>query len=82
VRGPYSHENGRLEVILLGMQGLGGPGVHHHQLTYFGMPRKEGLAGTFFWNPEIEERLSIPVISSVTAWQQQVLPKTPGPQSH
>ena len=76
VRGPYSHEAGRMEVILLGMQGLGGPGVHHHQLTYFGMPRKEGLAGTFFWNPEIEERLSIPVMSSVTAWQEQVIPKT------
>ncbi len=76
IRGPYSHEHGRLEVILLGMQGLGGPGVHHHQLTYFGMPRKEGLAGTFFWNPEIEERLSVPVMSSVTAWQEQVLPKT------
>ena len=28
IRGPYSHEPGRLEVILLGMQGLGGPGVH------------------------------------------------------
>jgi molybdopterin guanine dinucleotide-containing S/N-oxide reductase-like protein len=28
IRGPYSHEPGRLEVILLAMQGLGGPGVH------------------------------------------------------
>jgi trimethylamine-N-oxide reductase (cytochrome c) len=58
------------------MQGLGGPGVHQHQLTYFGMPRAEGMSGTFFWNPEIEERLSLPVLSSVTAWQQQVIPKT------
>ena len=75
IRGPFSHENARLEVILLGMQGLGGPGVHQLQLTYFGMPRKEGLAGNFLWNPEIEERLSIPIISAVTAWQQQIIPK-------
>ncbi len=76
IRGAYSHEPGRLECILLGMQGLGGPGVHQHQLTYFGMPRAEGLGGTFFWNPEIEERLAIPVFSSVTAWQDQIIPKT------
>ncbi|MEJ2041083.1 MAG: molybdopterin-dependent oxidoreductase, partial [Desulfosarcinaceae bacterium] len=76
IRGPFSHEPARLECIMLGMQGLGGPGVHQHQLTYFGLPRAEGLGGTFFWNPEIEERLSMPVLSSVTAWQQQVIPKT------
>jgi len=76
IRGPWSHEPGRLEVCLLGMQGLGGPGVHQHQLTYFGMPRAKGLAGTFFWNPEIHERLAIPVMNSVAAWQKQVLPKT------
>ena len=28
IRGPYSHEPARLEVIILGMQGLGKPGVH------------------------------------------------------
>ncbi|MFZ7126420.1 MAG: molybdopterin-dependent oxidoreductase, partial [Desulfobacterales bacterium] len=76
IRGPFAHEAARLECILLGMQGLGGPGVHQHQLTYFGMPRAEKLGGTFFWNPEIEERLSLPVMSSVTAWQEQILPKT------
>ncbi|GAB6146082.1 molybdopterin-dependent oxidoreductase [Desulfocicer niacini] len=76
IRGAFSHEPARLECILLGMQGLGGPGVHQHQLTYHGMPRAEGLAGTFFWNPEIEERLSMPVLSSVTAWQEQIIPKT------
>ncbi|NIO72390.1 MAG: molybdopterin-dependent oxidoreductase, partial [Anaerolineae bacterium] len=31
IRGPYSHEPARLEVILLGMQGLGKPGVHQAQ---------------------------------------------------
>jgi molybdopterin guanine dinucleotide-containing S/N-oxide reductase-like protein len=39
IRGPYSHEPARLEVILLGMQGLGKPGVHQSQLAYSGMPR-------------------------------------------
>ena len=29
MRGPYGHETARLEVILLGMQGLGKPGVNH-----------------------------------------------------
>jgi len=74
IRGPFSHENARLEVILLGMQGLGGPGVHQLQLTYFGMPRKENLTGGV-WNPDIEERLSIPIMSSISAWQKQALPK-------
>ena len=76
IRGPWAHEPARLECIMLGMQGLGGPGVHQHQLTYFGLPRAENLGGTFFWNPEIEERIALPVLSSVTAWQQQVIPKT------
>jgi anaerobic selenocysteine-containing dehydrogenase len=75
-RGAYSHEPGRLEVCLLGMQGLGKPGVHQHQITYFGMPRMEGLMGTSFWNPEIIERLSLPVLSSIANWQESVLPKT------
>ncbi len=30
VRGPYSHEPARLEAYLLGMQGLGKPGVHQY----------------------------------------------------
>jgi len=76
IRGAFSHEPGRLECILLGMQGLGGPGVHQHQLTFFGMPRAEGLETTFWFNPEITERLAIPIFSSVTAWQDQVIPKT------
>ncbi|MGW8323654.1 MAG: molybdopterin-dependent oxidoreductase, partial [Thermodesulfobacteriota bacterium] len=76
IRGPFAHEAGRLECILLGMQGLGGPGVHQHQFTYFGMPRAENMSGTFFWNPEIAERLSLPVLSAVAAWQKQVIPKT------
>jgi trimethylamine-N-oxide reductase (cytochrome c) len=41
VRGPYSSEPARLEVIMLGMQGLGGPGVHQAQIAIAGMPRFE-----------------------------------------
>jgi anaerobic selenocysteine-containing dehydrogenase len=76
VRGPWSHEPGRLEVCLLGMQGLGKPGVHQHQMSYWGMPRAEGLAGTSFWNPDIAERLAIPPLSSIANWQESGLPKT------
>jgi molybdopterin guanine dinucleotide-containing S/N-oxide reductase-like protein len=39
IRGPYSHEPARLECILLGMQGLGRPGVHQAQICLTGMPR-------------------------------------------
>jgi molybdopterin guanine dinucleotide-containing S/N-oxide reductase-like protein len=46
IRGPYSHEPARLECILLGMQGLGGPGVHQAQLTYSGAPRSNAPAST------------------------------------
>ena len=35
IRGPYSHEPARLECILLGMQGLGKPGVHQAQIALF-----------------------------------------------
>jgi trimethylamine-N-oxide reductase (cytochrome c) len=38
IRGPYSHEPCRLESILLGMQGLGRPGVHQYW-TGTGKPR-------------------------------------------
>jgi molybdopterin guanine dinucleotide-containing S/N-oxide reductase-like protein len=38
IRGPYSHEPARLEVILLGMQGLGKPGVHSYN-KFGGLPR-------------------------------------------
>jgi len=37
IRGPYSHEPARLEVCLLGMQGLGKPGVHqYHKMSVGG----------------------------------------------
>lgn len=37
VRGPYATENGRLEIILLAMQGLGKPGVHQAKMIEWGL---------------------------------------------
>ena len=76
IRGPYSHEPGRLECILLGMQGLGGPGVHQWQFSYFGMPRAEALENFRYFNPSLSPGLRIPVQSSVDAWGTQNIPKT------
>ncbi len=76
VRGPFSHEPGRLECILLGMQGLGGPGVHQSQISYTGMPRAEGLRSTRFFNPELSERITKPVATTIQAWGKQLIPKT------
>ncbi len=75
-RGPFSHEPARLECILLGMQGLGGPGVHQTQITYGGMPRAEGLKSTRFFNPALSERLTKPVQTTIRAWGKQLVPKT------
>ncbi|MGD9369161.1 MAG: molybdopterin-dependent oxidoreductase, partial [Desulfobacteraceae bacterium] len=75
-RGPYSHEPARLECILLGMQGLGGPGVHQAQITYGGMPRAKGLGSTRFFNPALSERLTKPVQTTIRAWGRQLIPKT------
>ncbi len=76
VRGPYSHEPGRLECVLLGMQGLGRPGVHQCQITYFGMPRAQGLKSIRFFNPDLSERLRIPCRTTIDAWGKQLIPKT------
>jgi hypothetical protein len=50
-------------------------------LTYFGMPRAEGMSGTFAWNPEIEERLALPVLihDRLAAAGHS---KNPDPKSH
>jgi molybdopterin guanine dinucleotide-containing S/N-oxide reductase-like protein len=37
IRGPYSTERGRLEVLLLAMQGLGKPGVHQVKMFEWGL---------------------------------------------
>ncbi len=61
---------------MLGMQGLGGPGVHQCQMTYFGMPRAEGLGSVRFFNPDLPERLTKPAWTTVHAWGPQLIPKT------
>ena len=76
VIGPFSHEPGRLECVLLGMKGLGAPGVHQCQMTYFGMPRAEGLKSIRFFNPDLTERLRIPCRTTIDAWGKQLIPKT------
>ena len=82
-RGPLSHEPARLEVILLGMQGLGKPGVHQAQITYQGMPRNimargTGHLGMFqgLINSPAGDRLLKPHKTTPTAWGKQLLPKT------
>jgi anaerobic selenocysteine-containing dehydrogenase len=53
IRGPYSHEPARLECCLLGMQGLGKPGVHQ-SARFSGVPRQLKdlpLTETFLVNP-------------------------------
>jgi len=75
IRGPYASEPARMECCMLGMQGLGGPGVHQLQISYFGMPRSKGLKSTMFWNPKLSERLAVPIASTVYNWQNSCLNK-------
>jgi trimethylamine-N-oxide reductase (cytochrome c) len=77
IRGPYSHEPARLECILLGMQGLGKPGVHQSQLTHRGLPRSMGLQKRIIFNDEFSKRLQRPIqATQVLAPTKQYLPKT------
>ena len=46
IRGQYSHEPARLEVMLLSMQGLGKPGVHQHAV----------IEGAFFASAVLQKR--------------------------
>ena len=75
IRSAYSHEPARLEVCLLGMQGLGGPGVHVIHIGWIGLPRIE-TASSSFLNPELPERLLNPAMSTISPWQEQIIPKT------
>ena len=82
-RGPYSHEPARLEVVLLGMQGLGKPGVHQAQIAYTGMPKNIITGGADHMGPfgnltatPYGERLLKPHRGTPTAWGKQMIPKT------
>jgi len=79
IRGPYSHEPARLECILLGMQGLGKPGVHQSHLTFSGMPRlKEAEKDIFEAHLGAREpdRVARPVGQTDRPWTKQHIPKT------
>ncbi|MBN1632272.1 MAG: molybdopterin-dependent oxidoreductase [Thermoleophilia bacterium] len=81
-RGPYSTEPARLECVLLGMQGLGKPGVHQAQIAYTGMPKNVITGGADHMGPFANltsqpygERLLKPHRGTPTAWGKQMIPK-------
>jgi molybdopterin guanine dinucleotide-containing S/N-oxide reductase-like protein len=76
IRSAFSHEPARLECILLGMQGLGKPGVHQCQLTYKGMPRSQGIGDRSFFNPTLSERIRKPATYTAENKAKQLIPKT------
>ncbi len=67
-RGPYAHEPARLEVLLLGMRGLGKPGIH--QYHYFdGLPRNAARTwSSSLWHAWRGERWRVNT--------KQIIPKT------
>ncbi|OGO24120.1 MAG: dehydrogenase [Chloroflexi bacterium RBG_16_50_9] len=79
IRGPWSSEPARLECIMLGMQGLGGPGVHQHCITWLGQPRSE-MPKTYQYDFQksgqewtFNDRVMYPLVGSP---QKQYFPKT------
>jgi molybdopterin guanine dinucleotide-containing S/N-oxide reductase-like protein len=82
VRGPYSHEPARLECILLGMQGLGKPGIHQFQIGFNpGMPRslmpmayRKGMGKGAFATEHI--KISLLHELTTTVYGKQYIPKT------
>ena len=86
VRGPYSHEPARLECILLGMQGLGKPGVHQCQISLMpGMPRSDmpesfrtGIPTRISSLESREIPMSLPMVPGLTihVHGKQHIPKT------
>jgi molybdopterin guanine dinucleotide-containing S/N-oxide reductase-like protein len=82
IRGPYSHEPARLECILLGMQGLGKPGVHQY-VTNLGGPRAAAAAkGRLFaitsydTDTDAVERVMRPIFATFSPQSKQGIPKT------
>jgi molybdopterin guanine dinucleotide-containing S/N-oxide reductase-like protein len=77
IRGPYSHEPARLEACLLGMQGLGKPGVHQYNKIMGGdhfptvdTPRPVKAVGESF------QRSIWPGFLQLFSASRQVIPKT------
>jgi trimethylamine-N-oxide reductase (cytochrome c) len=51
IRGPYATENGRLEVLLLAMQGLGKPGAHQVKMIEWSLHERQPMPpGVIFPN--------------------------------
>jgi trimethylamine-N-oxide reductase (cytochrome c) len=72
-----------MECILLGLQGLGKPGVHQAQIAYTGMPKNVVTGGADHMGPFANltaqpygERLLKPHRGTPTAWGKQMIPKT------
>ncbi|MBN2062039.1 MAG: molybdopterin-dependent oxidoreductase [Deltaproteobacteria bacterium] len=76
IRGPFSHEPARLECILLGMQGLGRPGVHQYQVSYAGMPRNKLFSEATFFDSNLPDRIKKPHNAALFARSKQIIPKT------
>ena len=84
IRGPYSHEPARLECILLGMQGLGKPGVNQFQIGFNpGMPRpytpgRPDAGRMVVGLKDKEEKISPLMLFKLTAnaFTKQIIPKT------
>lgn len=68
-RGPYSHEPARLEVILLGMKGLGKPGVHQEGGTEIHMIWTDTPCRITCWNcgNDVAETMRNPKIECIVA---------------
>jgi len=84
IRGPYSTEPARLEVILLGMQGLGKPGCHQLSVQEWGLFGESGTWRTGDNTSPLPVPTVWPDVMAVTGafppWMQRgsdpVIPKT------
>ncbi|MDP2916670.1 MAG: molybdopterin-dependent oxidoreductase, partial [Dehalococcoidia bacterium] len=76
IRGAYSHEPARLECILLGMRGLGKPGVHQCQISYQGMPRNKVVKRGLLHSAAFNQRALKPVKPTLLVDMKQHIPKT------
>jgi molybdopterin guanine dinucleotide-containing S/N-oxide reductase-like protein len=83
IRGPYSTEPARLEVVLLGMQGLGKPGCHHLSMHEWGALQTVG-GRTWDSNP-MPGPVVFPMVAAVQGGRPdlsrlpedtQIIPKT------
>ncbi len=79
IRGTYSHSPARLECILLGMQGLGKPGVHQAIIMSEikdTAPRSARALLSAFSSTKPGDRLRRPHASAHTRSSKQFIPKT------